>query len=237
MENKMKVDIWSDVRCPFCYIGKRKFEAGLEKFPHKDQVEVTWHSFELDPTMKTETDMNAYDYLAGRKGISREQARQMHQHASLMASEAGLEFNFDQAVMSNSFNAHRLIQMAKTKGLGDEAEEQLFKAHFTNGKNIDDRGTLVQIGVAVGLDPEELRNMLSSSAFKTEVRQDELDAQTIGIRGVPFFVFNNQFAVSGAQGSDAFLDTLTKSYKAFEKENKKLIITEGESCSPEGNCL
>jgi predicted DsbA family dithiol-disulfide isomerase len=236
MKNKMKVDIWSDVRCPFCYIGKRKFDAGLEKFSHKDQVEVSWHSFELDPSMKTETDMDANNYLAERKGISPEQARQMHQHAARMAAEAGLQFNFDRSVMANSFNAHRLIQLAKTKGVGDEAEEQLFKAHFTDGKNIDDFETLVQIGVAARLDPQDLRNTLSSSAFSDEVRQDELDAQTIGIRGVPFFVFNNQYAVSGAQGSETFLHTLEKSFASFEKENKKLIITEGESCSPDGDC-
>ena len=126
----MKISIWSDVRCPFCYIGKHKFEKALEQFPHKDQIEVVWKSFELDPGLQTNPRVNTLDHLAENKGISRDQAEQMTQYATQAAKEAGLELHFNKAVVANSFNAHRLIQLAKTKGLGSEAEEALFKAHF-----------------------------------------------------------------------------------------------------------
>jgi protein disulfide-isomerase len=115
----MKVDIWSDIRCPFCYIGKRKFEKALERFPHSDKVEVVWHSFQLDPELKTQPGVHVYDYLARVKGITRDQAVRMHQHVKQSAREVGLEFNFDSAIVANSFNGHRLIQLAKSKGLGE----------------------------------------------------------------------------------------------------------------------
>jgi predicted DsbA family dithiol-disulfide isomerase len=161
----------------------------------------------------------------------------MHSQVSQTANEAGLKFNFDRAVMANSFNAHRLIQLAKSKGLADQVEEELFKAHFSEGKNIDDSETLVQTGALAGLDPEKVREMLSSSEFEKEVRQDEFQAQAIGIRGVPFFVFNNQYAVSGAQAPEIFLRTLEKSFSAFEREAKDLIISEGDSCTEDGDCV
>ncbi|HEY9343520.1 MAG TPA: DsbA family oxidoreductase [Hanamia sp.] len=232
----MKVNIWSDVRCPFCYIGKRKFEMALEKFPHKDKVEVNWRSFELDPNLKTKTGVNAIDHLAEAKGISHEQAEGMHKNVKQIAKEVGLNFDFEKAVVANSFNAHRLIQLSKTKGLDNEAEEQLFKAHFIEGKNIDDNETLVQTAVAAGLEEKEIREVLASDAFSKEVHEDEMQAQSIGVRGVPFFVLNDKYAVSGAQSPDTFLEVLQQTWKEFEEENKTLIIAEGEACSVDGTC-
>lgn len=234
----MKIDIWSDVRCPFCYIGKHKFEAALEQFPHKDKIEVVWRSFELDPDLKTDPDRITLDHLAESKGISRAQAERMTQHAVKAAKEAGLELNFAKAVVANSFNAHRLMQFAKIRDLGSEAEEQLFKAHFTEGINIDDKTALLQTGISIGLDEKEVGEVLFSDAYAGNVRQDEADAQTLGIRGVPFFLFNDKYAVSGAQATGTFLEALTQSWNEFEKENKSkpIIITEGEACSMEGNC-
>jgi predicted DsbA family dithiol-disulfide isomerase len=208
----------------------------LEKFPHKDKVEVTWRSFELDPNLKTKIDVNAIDHLADAKGISHEQAEGMHKNVKQIAKEVGLDFDFEKAVVANSFNAHRLIQLSKTKGLDNEAEEQLFKAHFIEGKNIDDNKTLVQIGVATGLEEKEIREVLASDAFAKEVEEDEMQAQSIGIRGVPFFVLNDKYAVSGAQSPDTFLDVLQQTWKEFEEENKTLIIAEGEACSVDGTC-
>jgi predicted DsbA family dithiol-disulfide isomerase len=232
----MDVKIWSDVRCPFCYIGKRKFETALEKFAHKDEVNVIWQSFELDPSLETKTDVNAIDYIADIKGISKGQAQEMHNHVINVAKEVGLEFNFDQSVVANSFNAHRLIQFAKSHGKGNEVEEVLFKAHFTEGKNIDDLETLAQTGIAIGLDEKEVREVLASDAFSAEVKNDERQAQSLGISGVPFFVLNNKYAVSGAQSPDTFLQALDQSWKDFEKEKQPLIITAGESCSVNGTC-
>ena len=232
----MKVDIWSDVRCPFCYIGKRKFENALEKFPHKNDVEVNWHSFELDPSLETNTEVSAIEHISEIKGISKVQAEGMHEHVINVAKEVGLDFDFKKSVVANSFNAHRLIQFAKTKGLGNEIEEQLFKAHFTEGKNIDDKETLVQTGMATGLHENEIREMLASDAFAKEVNQDEMQAQSIGVRGVPFFVLNDKYAVSGAQSPDTFLEVLNQTWIEFEEENKPLIVTEGESCTVDGTC-
>jgi protein disulfide-isomerase len=219
----MKIDIWSDVRCPFCYIGKKKFETALNKFPHKDNVEVIWHSFQLDPGMQTQPGKNAYDYFSEAKGLSRPQAVGMHNRAALIGREAGLTFNFDNLVVANSFNAHRFIQLAKTKGLANDAEEQLFKAYFTEGKNIDDTATLAQIGISIGIDAKEAAEALTSGAFAAEVERDESAARTIGIRGVPFFVFNYQHAVSGAQSPDTFLQVLERSWSEFENAQENLV--------------
>ena len=232
----MKVDIWSDIRCPFCYIGKRKFEKALEKFPHKDDVKVAWHSFQLDPNLTTNTDVNVIDYIAEVKGISQGQAKEMHRHVTQVAKEAGLDFKFDKTVVANSFNAHRLIQLAKVHDLANEAEEALFKAHFEEGKNIDDDEILAQTGIAIGLDEKDVREMITSDAYSAEVRQDEMQARSIGVRGVPFFVLNNKYGVSGAQSPGTFLEVLEQTRREFEKENKSFITTEGETCSTDGNC-
>ena len=141
LQNKMSVEVWSDVMCPFCYIGKRHYEAALAQFAESSKVEIIWHSFQLDPNIISQVDKqeNVYDYLARRKGISYEESVKMHGRVLQMANEAGLEFHLDKALVANSFNAHRLIQMAKMKGLGDEAEESLFRAYFTEAKDFGDQ--------------------------------------------------------------------------------------------------
>lgn len=208
----MKVDIWSDVRCPFCYIGKRKFEMALEQFSHKDAVEIEWHSFELDPDAETKPTINSYDYLAEKKGKTREWAVEMHDHITQVAAEVGLGFNFDKAVVANSFNAHRLIQLAKFNGLDNEVEEQLFIAHFINGQNIDDHAVLIQTGMSAGLEKMAIEEMLNSYEFSNEVRADEQIAQQIGITGVPCFVFDQKLAVSGAQAPETFLGAMEQAW-------------------------
>lgn len=232
----MLVKIWSDVRCPFCYIGKKKFEAALEKFPQKDQVKVEWKSFQLDPTLKTDTSLSTLDYFVKTKGVSKEQARQMFSGATQMAREAGIAFNLEESVPANSFMAHRLIQLAKSKDLGNEIEEALFKAHFEDAKNIDDIKVLVQVATSIGLNAEEVENTLKSDAFAYEVKQDEMEARNIGVSGVPFFVFEDKYAVSGAQSSEVFLQNLEKSWKEHLRKNPKPEISEGESCDTDGNC-
>lgn len=210
----MKVDIWSDVRCPFCYIGKRKFETALADFEHKGEIEVEWHSFELDPNATTVLDKTSEEYLAERYGKSKEWAAETHKNVADAAAAVGLTFNFDQAIVANSFDAHRLIQLAKTKGLGDAIEEAMFKAHFTDGKNIDNHEALTEIGVSIGLDATEINEMLNSDQFADEVRYDEKTAETIGVRGVPFFVFNEKLAVSGAQPPETFLGALNQAWES-----------------------
>lgn len=210
----MEVKIWSDVRCPFCYIGKRKFEAALADFAHQEEVTITWKSFELDPNLQTVKDTNIYDYFAEAKGIPQSQAVEMFDNVTRTAAEVGLNFKLEQSVVANSFKAHRLIQLAKTKNLGNEIEEELFSIHFTQGKNIDDEGVLIAAGKSVGISEDELSTLFTSDDFDAEVRIDQLEAQRIGIRGVPFFVFDDKYAVSGAQAPELFLQTLEKAWES-----------------------
>lgn len=221
----MKVDIWSDIRCPFCYIGKHKFEAALARFPKQEWIEVEWHSFELDPAIETDLTLDASSYLAARKGITPERVIQLHQQVQRSATSAGLAIDFETMVIANSFNGHRLIQLAKSHGLANEAEEALFKAQFVSGRNIDDKNTLLETGNEIGLDAEEITKMLSSDEYTAEVRKDETKAGEIGINGVPFFVFNNKYGVSGAQSPETFLSALREAWADFEKTNQPAIDT------------
>ncbi len=208
----MDIEIWSDFICPFCYIGKRKFEIALEKFPHREHVNVTWRSFELSPGVTPEPGQNVYDYLAGRKGQSREWAVQAHAHVTQLAKAVGLEYNFDKAVVANTFDAHRLSHLAAQHGVQDKMEERLFRAYFTEGKNIGDHETLVKLGTEAGLDPAEIHTLLNGETFAEAVRKDEEEAQQLGARGVPFFVMARKYGVSGAQDPDVFLETLGKAW-------------------------
>lgn len=238
METKMKVEVWSDIMCPFCYIGKRHYEKALTQFANKDDVEIVWKSFQLDPDAPEHYTKNVDDYLAERKGVNREQAVAMNQQVTQMAKNAGLDYHFEKAVIANSFKAHRVIQLAKTKGLGDAIEERLFRAYFTEGKNFGDIQTLIELGKEIGLSETEVNKALHNDEYAYRVKQDIQEAQEIGVRGVPFFVFNRRYAVSGAQPADAFLETLNKSFTEWRKTNPevKLEVLEGAVCTPNGEC-
>ncbi len=214
---KFKIEIWSDIQCPFCYIGKRKIEKALESFKEKDKVEIEWKSYQLDPEAKSQPGVSMYDYLAKRKGQTREWSVAMHKNVTEMAKENGLDYHFEKAVLANSYDAHRLIHLAKTNKLGDEAEERIFKAYFTEGKDIADKKTLLALGREIGLLEEDINDVLNSDRFGENVKADIEEAYAIGVKGVPFFVFNRSYAVSGAQADDVFTNTLTKSFEAWEK--------------------
>ncbi len=233
----MKIDIWSDIMCPFCYIGKRKMESALQQFPNSGDVELVWHSFQLDPAMKAQPGKDMYSYLAERKGQSREWSVKMHDRVAEMAKNEGLNYNFDKAVIANSFDAHRLIQLAKTKGLGDEAEEKLFHAYFTEGKNIADHNTLMQIGMEIGLRAVETGEMLNSTAFADDVRHDIQAAEQLGIQGVPFFLLNGQLGISGAQPVELFADGLQQAWAIHEHAMQTIDNQpDGAVCAPGGDC-
>ncbi|MDD8018479.1 MAG: DsbA family oxidoreductase [Bacteroidota bacterium] len=215
----MKVEIWSDVMCPFCYIGKRKFETALEQFPQKNNVEIEWKSFQLNPDMETDPKKNINEYLAEHKGIGIDQAKRMNDCVTAMAKEVGLRYDFDKAIVANSFDAHRLSHLAKKYGKQDAMEERLFKAYFTEGKNTADHETLIHLAEEIGLNADEVQTMLGGNDFSDAVNSDLYEAQQVGARGVPFFVFNNTYAVSGAQPTELFLSALTQSYGEWKKEN------------------
>lgn len=234
----MKVEIWSDIMCPFCYIGKRKFEQALAQFPHKDQIEVEWHSFQLNPDLTSQPDKDAYDYVAELKGQTRDWSVKVHEQLVASAKAVGLDYHFEKAKIVNSFEAHRLIQLAKTHGLGDAIEERLFKAYFTEGANVADQDTLVALGMEIGLKEAEIRATLESNAFTDKVQEDVQRAEALGIRGVPFFVLNNRYGVSGAQESSVFFQSLEKAHREWAKDQPVPVIevTEGPTCTPGGDC-
>ena len=233
----MKVDIWSDIRCPFCYVGKKNFEKALDQFPHKDKVEVTWHSFQLDPDLKTQPEKNSLEYFAEAKRVSPEQAKEMHDHVSKAGKDEGINFNFEHQKIANSYRAHLLLQLAATKNLANEAEEALFKAQLVDGKNIDDEATLIEIGKSISLTETDIKQALQSDDFGMEVTRDMMLARQMGISGVPFFVINDKYGVSGAQPTTAFSEVLENSWKEFSAGDKGLqIIHGGESCDVDGNC-
>lgn len=213
----MKIEIWSDVACPFCYIGKRRMEEALSGFEHQSEVEIEWKSFQLNPELKTNKTQSIHEYLAEAKGWTIEYARQMGEQVSAMAEEVGLHYNMNATVVANTLNAHRLIQYAKTKNLGDAIEEALFIAYFMNGKNIDSQAELIEIAESVGLNAAEAERVLLEKQFSEQVEFDAYEAQQIGVRGVPFFVFNRKYGISGAQPLEVFTRTL---YQAYTEETK-----------------
>lgn len=206
----MKIEIWSDVMCPFCYIGKRRFEKALDKFKYKDEVEIIWKSFQLNPQMKTDPGKSINQYLADIKDWTLEQAESMNERVTQMAKAEGLHYDFDKAIIANSFDAHRLIQFAKSHKKGGEAEERLFKAYFSEGKNTADLSTLTQLGTEIGLNKHELEKMLAGNEFAKEVQNDIREAQQLNINAVPFFVIDRKYGISGAQQTETFLEALNK---------------------------
>jgi predicted DsbA family dithiol-disulfide isomerase len=215
----MKVEIWSDVICPWCYIGKRRFEMALAQFIQKDKIEIEWKSYQLDPSLITDPNKSINQMLAEKKGWTIDYAKEMNDHVSQLAKEVGLDYNFDKAIVANTFDAHRLIQLSKKKNQGNKAEEFLFKAYFTDGKNIGDHNTLIQLGKEIGLDPTEVSAMLESDAYAKEVKADVYEAYQMGSRSVPFYLMNNKFAITGAQSPEIFLNALKNALEEMEHQN------------------
>lgn len=212
----MKIEIWSDIMCPFCYIGKRRFEVALARFEHKDKIEIEWKSFLLSPDAVTDPYKNMHQFLAEHKSISLEEATGLNDRVSYMAAQSGLTYNLDKAIPANSFNAHRLLHFAKASGNQNEMEEAIFKAYFTDGKNIDDAATLMEIASDLGLDTTALAQAMKGDTYVKDVIADVEEAQQLGVRGVPFFVFDRKYAISGAQESDAFSQTLEAAFEEWQ---------------------
>ncbi|MCC8410102.1 DsbA family oxidoreductase [Mucilaginibacter sp. UR6-1] len=227
----MRVDIWSDIVCPFCYIGKRRFENALEGFD--DKVEIVWHSYQLDPEAKYEEGQTLDQYLSKRKGLPLEKASEMNAYVTAQAAELGLNYNLDTAKIANTLDAHRLLHLAAKYGKQNEVKETLLAAYFTEGKNISDAETLVNTGQKHGLDADEVRRALNEDAYKQDVEEDIYHARQIGVQGVPFFVFNNKYAVSGAQPTELFKQVLDK---VKSEEKPQVLNADGDFCGPDENC-
>jgi predicted DsbA family dithiol-disulfide isomerase len=213
----MKVEIWSDIACPFCYIGKRRFENALEKFSKKGtsvrpptEVEIVWKSYQLDPYFKPVLGQNIHQMLAEKKGWTEEHARQLNEQVIAMAKEEGLFYNLDSIIPANTLNAHRLIHLAAKHGLQDEAKERLLSAYFTEGRNLNSKDVLGELAVEIGLSFDEVEALLNGKEFADEVNSDAHEGAALGVRGVPFFVFDRKYAISGAQPEHLFLETMEK---------------------------
>lgn len=224
MENKLKIQIWSDIMCPYCYIGKRRIEGALALFEHKDSVEIEWKSFQLDANFIASPNDNTIDHLAKKCQKDTAWAKEMVANMTQNAKNSGLEFHFEKAILANSFHAHRLLHLAKKQHLANELEEQLFKAYLTDGKDVNDLKTLSALGQEIGLDAEAIEQVLHSDAYAKEVKQDIEQANAIGVQGVPFFVFDNKYAVSGAQHVETFVQTLEKVWEEGNFDSKVTLL-------------
>ncbi len=208
----IKVEIWSDVACPWCYIGKRRFEAALAQFEHRDQVEIMWRSFELAPDAPNTSEDTVNEMLAKKYGMSLQQAIDANAQITSLAAAEGLDYHIERARYSNTFDAHRLIYLAAEYNLQDAMKERLLKAYFTDGLAIGDIDTLVKLAAEIGIDPAKARSILASDAYAADVRADEQRASEFGISGVPFFAFDEKYGVSGAQPTGTFSQVLDRTW-------------------------
>jgi len=210
----MQLEIWSDIACPWCYVGKRRLEAALARFEHRDEVFVTWRSFELDPTAPPERRGERAARLAEKYGTTIEQARAMERQLTDVAAAEGLDFRFDRARSGNTFDAHRIVHLGLEHGLQDATKERLLRGYFTEGELISDHATLARLAVEVGLGADEVRDTLAGDRYAEQVREDERTAQRLGIRAVPTFVIDRALGASGAHPSDELLELLHQGWAA-----------------------
>ncbi len=213
----MKVEIWSDVVCPWCYVGKRNLEAALAEFPHADEVTVEWRSFELDASTPRQMDLSMDEVLQRKYGMSPEEATAANRQMTELAAKVGLEYHLDNVQIGNTFDAHRLIHLADTQGLGGAMKERLLAAYFTEGRSVSDPAELADLGVEVGLDRTRVDAVMAGDEFGAEVRADEAQAVELGCTGVPFFVVDGKFGIPGAQPPDVLLRLLNRVWDKSEE--------------------
>jgi predicted DsbA family dithiol-disulfide isomerase len=208
MSDGMDVEIWSDIACPWCYIGKRRFERALAGFEHADDVNVRWRSFELDPDAPHEREGDRASRIARKYGLGLDQVREMERELLSQAAGEGLDFRLDVQRSGTTFDGHRLVHLANEHGLGDQMKERLLQAYFSEGELISDHDSLVALGIEVGLPEEEVRELLAGDRFAEEVRDDERTALELGITAVPTFVVDRARGISGAQSPELLLKLL-----------------------------
>jgi predicted DsbA family dithiol-disulfide isomerase len=225
------VEIWSDIACPWCYVGKRRFEAALAAFEHRDEVRVTWRSFELDPGAPAERPGDRTAHLAAKYGSSLEQARAMEDQMTQVAATEGLEFRFDVARAGNTFDAHRLVHLAADHGVQDDMKERLFRAYLGEGELISDHATLARLAAEAGLPEEEVRELLATDRYADAVRADEGTGSTLGISAVPFFVADRTFGAAGAQSPEVLGEFLRR---AWDARSPLSVVADGAACGPDG---
>ncbi len=239
---KMKIEVWSDIMCPYCYIGKLNYEKALEQFQYKDQVEIEWKAFQLNPDLPGKgKGIPVMDYLHNTAGLPEENVKKMNDQIATLAKECGVTSNLENAIAANSLDAHRLVKLAATKRLDSEVMFLLSKAYFEEAKDYSDPKVLKEIGVSAGLDKNEVENLLSNDDYAYEVKQDIQEAGNLGFDTVPTFLFNRKHALVGSQPSGAFLKTLQTAFFKWQKQDlpqmeESLDVTKGRSCAADGTC-
>jgi predicted DsbA family dithiol-disulfide isomerase len=230
---ELRIDVWSDIACPWCFVGKRRLERALEQFPHADEVKVVWHAFELDPSAPPERDpaISHTARIAKKYGISVEQARANSDRLTQVARSEGITFDFEHIRSGNTFDAHRLVHLAHERGRQDAVKERFLKAYLEEGALMSDPATLVRLAGEAGLDEGEAADVLASDLFTDAVREDENEARQLGISGVPCFVLDGRFAVSGAQSPQVLLSAL---HQAWTERDPVPTFEEGAACGPDG---
>ena len=210
----MDIEIWSDIACPWCYVGKRRFEAALAAFEHRDEVAVTWRSFELDPEAPAQRTVDSATHLAEKYGMSRDEALARQRSLAEVAAGDGLDMRSDLARGGNTFDAHRLVQLAKANGVQDAMKERLMRAYHTEGETIGDTETLARLALEVGLPEDEVRDVLATDRYAADVREDERTAMSLGISAVPFFVVDRRMGAAGAHPAEALGELLRRGWEA-----------------------
>ncbi|PQZ89607.1 disulfide bond formation protein DsbA [Arthrobacter sp. MYb227] len=236
-ETRLSVDIYSDIACPWCFIGKRRFEKAVQALPFGEKIDVKWHAFQLDPSLPEHYDGSELDYLVKAKGMPEDQVAGMLQHVTAQAEAEGLSYDFEALRPANSFTALRLLALAKERGLGGEMKEALLSAHFEKGLDTGDKKTLQAIAQQVGLEATEAAEVLGGDKYADEVHNDGVRAREMGVTGVPFFIFENKYGVSGAQPTEVFEQALSQVWKEIGGESLRMMATpstDGEACGPEG---
>ncbi len=228
----MHVEIWSDIACPWCYVGKRRFEAALAEAEGIGDVRVTWRAFELDPTAPAERPEDGATHLARKYGTSVEQARAMERRMTGVAAQEGLEFRFDRLRLGSTFDAHRVVHLAAAHGRQDAMKERLMRAYLTEGELMSDHATLRRVAVEVGLPEDEVVDVLASDRFAAEVRDDERTAAALGISAVPFFVVDRAIAAAGAQPPELLGELLRRAAELAQPAIP--VVAGGEACGPDG---
>jgi predicted DsbA family dithiol-disulfide isomerase len=230
----VRVEVWSDIACPWCYVGKRRFEAALAGFEHADDVQVTWRSFELDPSAPPAWDVDGATHLAQKYGSSREQALEMMRRMTETAAGEGLAFDFERQRGGSTFDAHRLVQLAADHGVQDAMKERLLKAYLEEGELMSDHATLRRLAAAVGLPGDEVADLLAGDRYAREVRDDERTASQLGIGAVPFFVVDRTIGASGAQPPEVLRSLLEQGWAAAHPQPVIPLLATGDACGPEG---
>ena len=229
----MKIEIWSDYACPYCYIGERQLEKALDSFSGKEGIDISYRAFELDPSASYETTTNTRERVAAKYGMSLEKAQQMIDGVTEYAKSVGLDYNYGTVQYTNTFDAHRIAKYAETKGKGLEMSEKLFHAYFTENKQMSNHNVLTDIAIELGLDKLEVEDVLKNKKFAEDVRNDEYEASRLGIHAVPFFVINEKYSISGAQPPEVFEQAIEKALKEEKIEVDDLggMVCNSDGCS------